>query len=378
MDTNVFTERGLEGAIFSRSAEIPGDSYLPGTLYTSEEVARIEKSRIFMKSWLPVARAEELPNAGDYMTMRITGEPIVISHDAREGIVAFMNMCRHRGIEVAFGSGNARNFTCLYHGWTYDSAGKLLGAPLMRDQGLDFERCALPRLKTALWRGWIFVNFDPDAQPFEDYIAPFEDELWYYRTGECRIVDKLVFDVRCNWKLFAENILDYYHLSTVHATSSGQFYKLGRAPLPVKLFANGGGSVLFDSSLRTADSILPFPPLPWLKEKAFSAKGMMFPNVNFWCGLDSLRMWHIWPEGVGHTRVVCYVLMPPESFNVPDFAAKLEKYRNYVTAIINEDVQTLQSLQLATESGRFEPGPITHLEVMVQHLMRHYMKAMTA
>lgn len=378
MNAPVSRELGLGQSLNAVLADIPNARYLPGNIYTSEEIARLEKTRIFMKHWLCVGRAEELSNPGDYFTMRICGEPIVVARDEKDGIVAYMNMCRHRGVEVAFGSGNAKRFRCPYHSWTYDAGGRLLGAPLMKETGIDLSNCNLPRLKVAQWRGWIFVNFDAKPEPFEDYIAPFDKELWYYKTGDCKLATKIEFNVRCNWKFFAENILDYYHLSTVHAATSGQFYKLGKGQLPVKLFDNGGGSVIFDSSLRTADSILPFPALPWLKEKAFSGKGMMFPNVNFWCGLDSLRMWHIWPEAVDQTRAICYVVMPKEAFETDDFAAKIEKYRSYVTGIIDEDTVTIQSLQRAAASDRLEPGSVTHLEVMVQHLLRHYVKTLTA
>ncbi len=356
----------------------PDAHFLPGELYVSPDVLRMEKSRIFMKNWLCVAREEEVAKPGDYMTLRIVGEPVVVARDADGKVVSYVNMCLHRGVEVVQGCGNAKRFNCPYHAWTYDTAGKLIGTPLVPEVLADNGEQRMRPLRTATWRGWIFVNFDLSASPFEEYIKPFEEDLWYYRTGECRIADKLVFDVPCNWKFVAENISDYYHLKAVHGASSGQFYQLGKEELPLRGYPSGGSSVVFDSSLRTQDTILPFPQLPWLKEGAFSAKGAIFPNVNFWCGLDSLRMWHIWPQGTDRAQAVCYVLMPEASFSVPDFAAKLEKYRRYVTAIIDEDKLTLTSLQRAASSDFLRPGRVTHLEAMVHHLMRHYAKVMAA
>ena len=56
-------------------------SHAPGFLYASADVYRLEVQRLFMRDWLYVARVEELPDPGDYMTLRIAGEPLVIARD---------------------------------------------------------------------------------------------------------------------------------------------------------------------------------------------------------------------------------------------------------------------------------------------------------
>lgn len=366
----------LKAELSSILPDRPEARFLGADIYVSKEIAELEKRKIFMKSWLCVAREEEVPQVNDYMSMRICNEPIVIARDSADHISVFLNMCLHRGVEVVQGKGNARRFSCPYHAWTYDTSGRLVGTPLVDAASPDSSEMKLQQLRTAFWRGWIFINFDPEAEPFEQYIAPFEKDLWYYKTGEARLATKIEFDVNCNWKFFAENICDYYHLKTVHGPSSGQFYQLGSDELPLRTYDNGGSSVVFDSSMRKADTILPFPPLPWLKEHAFSAKGEMFPNINFWCGLDSLRMWHIWPIAPDKTHAVCYVLMPEASFKVDDFDAKIARVRAYVEQIIAEDGVTITSLQNAAGSMHYRPGRVTHLESMVHHLSRHYAKVM--
>jgi len=367
----------IRDQLSAAAPERPDARFLSGEFYCSPEIAQIEKAKIFLKSWLCVAREEEVAKPGDYVAMRIVDEPIVLVRGADSVLRAFMNMCLHRGVEVAQGCGNARVFVCPYHSWSYDTSGTLRAAPFTAGSVKRGTQSLSP-LKLATWRGWVFVSFDPDVVPFEQYIQPFEDDLWYYQTEECRIADKIYFYIPCNWKFVTENISDYYHLRAVHSASSGQFYQLGDDELPLRTYANGGATIVFDSSLRKTDTILPFPQLTWLKETAFSAKGAMFPNVNFWCGLDSLRMWHIWPVTPDRTQAVCYVLLPKASFDVPDFDAKMERYRGYVKQIMDEDTQTLISLQSAASSARFVPGPITHLEAMVHHLVRHYAAVMAS
>ena len=353
--------------------------HLPGAMYTSPEVAEIEKQRIFMKSWLCVARAEELPKPGDYLTMTITDEPIVVARDKQGNIVSYMNMCLHRGAEVAYGQGNADHFRCPYHAWNFGIDGKLIAAPWMKESGHDLSDARLQPLLSAEWRGWVFVNFDVNAQPFDQYIAPYDKELWYYNTGECKLATKLVIEVNCNWKCITENLLDWYHASTVHAGTFGRYYKFGREPLPAHLLPGGASNIEFDAKSRSNDPNLPFPKLPWLADReVFSAKGCLFPNINFWSGADSLRMWHLWPLAPNRTRAVCHILLPESSFATPDFDVKLKQYAGYVEAVAAEDRAALESMQRGLSSPRFVPGPLSQLEVMVHHLLNHYAEVMAA
>lgn len=106
-------------------------SHVPGDIYSSPEVFAREKERIFLKDWLCVARAEEIAKPGDYMTLRIMGEPVLIVRDLDGVAHAFANLCTHRGVELAVGQGNVKSFQCPYHAWTYDLNGQLRGAPFM-------------------------------------------------------------------------------------------------------------------------------------------------------------------------------------------------------------------------------------------------------
>src|SRR5690606_23457263 len=95
-------------------------SHTPGYVYGDPAVLALEKERMFMKDWLCMGRIEELPNPGDYMTHTVLGEPVMIARNRAGVLQAFYNQCRHRGVEVAQGRGNAKIFKCPYHAWTYD------------------------------------------------------------------------------------------------------------------------------------------------------------------------------------------------------------------------------------------------------------------
>ena len=96
----------------------------------------------------------------------IIGESIIISCDNQGGLNALSNVCRHRGVEVAHGEGNRKDFMCPFHGWTYDLQGGLIAAPEQSQfSDYDFKSCKLASHKIDSWAGFIFINLDPDTRP---------------------------------------------------------------------------------------------------------------------------------------------------------------------------------------------------------------------
>jgi uncharacterized protein YdiU (UPF0061 family) len=104
-----------------------------------------------MKTWLCVAREEQIANPGDYLTGEVMAEPYVITRDKDGKVNAFLNMGRHRGVPVAEGAGDARGFSCPYHAWYYNLEGKLMAAPHMDQSEVDLADCSLRPIKAALW-----------------------------------------------------------------------------------------------------------------------------------------------------------------------------------------------------------------------------------
>ena len=152
--------------------------HAPGYVYSSPEIYAREKEHMFMQDWLMMAREEELANPGDFMTFRVLGEPLVIARDNAGKLNAFANVCAHRGVEVADGSGNTQEFSCPYHGWLYDLEGKLVGAPYMKEaEGFDPTKCRLKPLKLDTWRGCVFVSFNPDVVALDKSLLQFEEDF---------------------------------------------------------------------------------------------------------------------------------------------------------------------------------------------------------
>src|SRR5690606_13603966 len=150
----------------------------PGVLYNDPAVLEREMEVIFRRDWLCIGRADEIPNDGDYLTQRVVGEPVLLCRKADGQIAAYSNTCLHRGVEVASGQGNTKEFVCPYHGWLYNLDGQLLGASYMRDtEGFDRKNCRLPTLPVAVWQGWVFLSLNLKPEPFERYIAEFDEKF---------------------------------------------------------------------------------------------------------------------------------------------------------------------------------------------------------
>src|SRR6266446_10735867 len=120
--------RRLLDHIEARTTDLAAELFRNRTVnYSCRERAALERERLFRDRPIFMGLATRLANAGDYLTEDVAGMPVLITRSAYGEVKAFANICRHRGAPVAQGCGNARAFTCPYHGWTYDNVGKLLG-----------------------------------------------------------------------------------------------------------------------------------------------------------------------------------------------------------------------------------------------------------
>ena len=160
------------------SEEYPelGTAPVPTEPCISPAYFELERERVFRKVWLYVGREEEIPRPGDYMVRDLKAcRTSVIFIRGQDGpIRGFHNICSHRGNKLAWeASGTCRKFACKFHGWVYDTEGRLVGVP---DEAFfhDFDKAAngLVPVATALWQGFVFVHMDPrPAQSLADYLG---------------------------------------------------------------------------------------------------------------------------------------------------------------------------------------------------------------
>ena len=351
--------------------------HAPGFIYTSPDLYGLEKAGIFMRDWLCVGREEEIPNKGDYMATRLLDEPLLIVRSENGEIRAVSNICAHRGVEVAKGTGNKRAFTCPFHGWTYDLQGKLVGAPHMGDvEHFDVSSCRLPPVRLATWKGWIFINFDDDAPDFSTHAAQFEQDFGYLRQEECRLAVKTVSEVNCNWKLVVENLIDLYHVNVVHKSTNGRLFTKDAfhfSPRP-----RGGYVAEYNSGPSTFTRKPVFGRAPWLEDRTeeFSTAGLLAPNFTLFARVDTVHPYVTWPLGLDRSRIIVYTLLPQMYFDRPNFDEEVEQYRAFQKQVVQEDSEMLESLQNGLASKKFAPGRMAGIERGVHHVLNGYLDRM--
>ena len=191
--------------------------YVDNAIYTDEGIFSEEMENIFGRVWKFVCYETELPEAGDYRTTTVAGKPLVIIRGDDGGIRTFYNVCPHRGAEIVRKpAGNGKNFTCLFHHWTFDRQGECVSIPLpdgYEDAGVSKEGQSLREVRTEVRLGFIFVNLDDEAGSLDDYLdgalefaeGPFSDgkmELFHFHRA----------DVNANWKHWMDTDRELYHL----------------------------------------------------------------------------------------------------------------------------------------------------------------------
>ncbi|HKU95798.1 MAG TPA: aromatic ring-hydroxylating dioxygenase subunit alpha [Vineibacter sp.] len=349
--------------------------HAPGEIYASPEVLRREIQEYFMRDWLYVARVEELANPGDYMALRPAGEPIIVSRDRTGQLHAFYNMCIHRGVQVAHGSGNARSFRCPYHGWGYDLSGRLTGATFMKEsEGFDPVGCRMRPLLLDVWRGNIFVNFDVQARPLAEFIAEFEKEFAMLGMENCRLGNKIEIEVECNWKFVHENLMDFYHVRVLHAKTFGAKFSWTNDNVTLK--PDGGLSIWYDAGPPTPGAEPLLGKMPWLADKpdSFACTGFLAPNFTIFGRIDCVRPMIAWPLSVDRTRLIIYQLFPESFFERADFQHKLKIYRDYQVQVLEEDRTMIESMQKAMSSPAYVPGRMSVLEKPLHNFLNGYIE----
>ena len=337
---------------------LPRASTLPPRCYTDPNFYAREVERIFRREWLSVGRVEQVAQAGDYFTVDLLDEPLVVVRDRNGTIRVMSRVCRHRSMPVVEGTGNRNAFQCPYHLWTYGLDGRLLGTPEMQ-YAEDFDKggCRLPTLRTEIWEGWIFVNFEPEAAPLAPRLEPLRRVIASYRSAELRGTPPLVYDSRWNWKVMVENFMESYHHMGPHADTLQPY-----VPAAGTYAADSDGpyAILYNPG---KDRTLPLglmPPIAGLsnEQQMEFLVCAVFPFHLFAMNSDSMIYYQIEPHGVEHFTLHLFVCVPPAAAGDP----AVEQLRGFVDTVHQQDIIACSGVQAGLRSRLAAPGRYSHLE----------------
>ncbi|WP_214110656.1 aromatic ring-hydroxylating oxygenase subunit alpha [Acrocarpospora catenulata] len=389
----------LDDKIRARAAEILLDverctdpvqsaQLLPRQVYTSQDFFEFEKQAIFGREWLCVAHVNEIPSPGDQLPMTIFDEPIVVLRDLSGEIRTLSTVCQHRGHPI-FDGLNARDaeapclngtkLVCPYHNWAFGLDGKLVAAPQMTETVplKDLRRFVrLPAVRTEIFHGLVFVNFDPDARPLAPTLAKLDAELATFGLDELvPMPASMRRDLPWNWKIHHDNALEPYHTAFVHKgvheSAPSRLAEFGE-------FEPGDGQIMHPTYLVSeeaslgdaADGRRRTPGIPGLTEE--QRRRVMFASVPplifgiFQPTFVSLSF--VLPTSARTIDLRRVNLYPKSAVEVPGFEEIYAEQLKRKAVAIEQDAVTTEALQRGYES-RFAPrGPLAKLETTIPQM----------
>ena len=189
---------------------------LPGRYYWCEEQFTEDLEKIFSRQWLFGAHQCQVPTPGDYVTLTLGRDSLILARDNDGRIRGFFNSCRHRGSLLCDKSkGRVNRFVCPYHQWTYGLDGSLQQCRLMQDE-VDKSVYSLHEFAVEVVEGFIFFclsenppDFTPARETFERFFAP-------HAASPIKPCLELEYSIAANWKTIVDNNRECYHCATGH------------------------------------------------------------------------------------------------------------------------------------------------------------------
>ncbi len=193
---------------------------IPAPWYFDKRIEELERNSVFAANWQVVGRLDQVRERGEYFTIDVNGEPLIVVR-SEDGILrAFYNVCRHHAAAVVpEEQGCAKQFRCPYHGWTYGNDGALKGM-VEFDGVCNFNRAdnGLVPVPLDSWENFIFVNLDGAARPLLEFLGKVPELVAPLKlSANLHYFDRRIYTLNCNWKVYVDNYLDGgYHVPHAH------------------------------------------------------------------------------------------------------------------------------------------------------------------
>lgn len=386
--------------IISKNTPQLGNEPLPLEPYYSDEIFKLEKEKVFKKSWLSVAHQNDIPNTGDFVTREIPvlDTSVLLVREADGSVKAFHNVCKHRGHRVVLEkSGNAKGgaFKCLFHAWVYSIDGSLRGVP---DQGnfANLDKCKLGLTPIAVdsWKGFLFINVDPNhKQTLAESMGELNDQFENYNCEDWVAVSNMRADLDCNWKLVIDAFMEAYHVVALHGQSAPKVFSSNDNPFAhlngIRLYNKHRGisvygnpeqkptaaanlsvkyatsAVYVTATKEDDDAAQPAGVNPDRREDWAFDEYLIHPNFSFYTAYGwviASRYWPIGPEKCIYDATL-YTAGPVK----PSQRVALEQTLAHLFDVVLEDMSTVERTQDVLKSGAIDGFQLSDMELALRH-----------
>jgi choline monooxygenase len=346
--------------------------------YTSPDFRALELDLVFGRSWVPVCVTDEVREPGSFVVADVGGRSLIVCRNRAGDLRAHHNVCRHRGTRLCEEQRGRveRFFQCPYHAWAYDLDGACLGTPLFtpesgipRDQRDVFDMSGVTSFDKAdyglyparvdSWGCLVFVCLDPKAPSLAAELGDLPERLAGYRLDEHRLLRRVEYEIAANWKLVAENFMEYYHLPWVHPglvkvspmkahhrwQGAGMYVGFCTSPIAANTEDGGWQGLPAVSTLDESD--------------ATSARfAWLFPNIALSVLPNHAFLLLARPTSAAVTSEVAYLLSHPESIERPgsSFESEIEELLAFWDEVNREDIAIVERVQAGLADPTYTGG----------------------
>jgi phenylpropionate dioxygenase-like ring-hydroxylating dioxygenase large terminal subunit len=323
----------------------------PVSAYSDPARAALERERLFRGLPLFMGMSCRLPGPGDYFAEEIAGIPVLLVRGRDLKVRAFANICRHRGAPVASGCGNARAFSCPYHGWTYALDGKLAGIPEQASfPGVEKGVESLAPLPAGEKHGMIFARLAPSASAEFDvdaHLSGLGEEFESYGFARYSYFASEFMAPAINWKFGIDTFLEAYHLPALHRATVAPLIR-GNLGAFDAYGDHGRMTFLRHSSSAWDDK----PAADWEVLPHIIAVYRLMPNTILVFQSDHLETWRMLPGETPDRSVIEFALYAPEPATTDKARAYWQKnYDLAIKTVLTEDFALGERMQRNFMSG---------------------------
>jgi len=208
---------------------IENPALIPAARYHDDEFYQLECERLWPNVWQMACRLEQIPEVGDWIEYSNVGKSVIVVR-TKDGVKAHQNHCRHRGVPIAGGQGNAEGasahgncaksgFICPFHGWRWNMDGEctfVYGRHLFDEDLLAKDDLALRPVRVETWGGCAFINHNSEAPSLRESLGPVLDRLEARGAGKLRSEWWFATVLPANWKVAMEAFMEGYHVMKTH------------------------------------------------------------------------------------------------------------------------------------------------------------------
>ena len=330
----------------------------PVANYRSTSRLEREVEHVLRRRSIAFCPSAALLEPGAYLAREAAGVPIVAVR-GRDGVVrAFRNVCRHRGMRLAEGSGCANAFVCGYHGWAYGLDGALKAVPHEHGfPGLDKSTHGLVPVATTEHGGLVFVNQSGEGDSIDD--------LPLVLRPDQRLLSSIERDIDCNWKLLLEGFIEGYHIQATHPQS---FLPYGFDNLNVVETFGRNSRVTYP--FKRIAKLATVPPAERKVAGLLTYVYQLFPNVLVTVLSRHTNLVVLEPLAVDRTRQFTYTLTNGGGDDEEEIALAKRNAAFVGNTGGNEDRAVVCAIQRGLGSGANEFFTFGRFEAAIAHFHR--------